>query len=180
MATNNLTVVRRYSRAVFELAKQRDILVQVNDDLTQLADGISSQADFVTFMESPAIKLSVKQDLVNQLIAGANELSQNLIKMLFDAGRITQLGEVVAEFKKLYDQDQKIVRAIVTTAIELDATQKQRLADKFAQVVGAKEVILTPVIDESIVGGVILQSSDYIYDGSIKTRIERVKRLLLK
>ena len=45
---------------------------------------------------------------------------------------------------------------------------------------GAKKVIIDPIVDPGIIGGVILKSESYIYDGSIKTKIARIKRLLLK
>ncbi|HJE97876.1 MAG TPA: F0F1 ATP synthase subunit delta, partial [Ligilactobacillus acidipiscis] len=50
---------------------------------------------------------------------------------------------------------------------------------KFAQVVGANKVVLEPVVDEEIIGGVVLRSKGNIYDGSVKSKIDKIKRLLL-
>ena len=100
--------------------------------------------------------------------------------MAYDYGRIANLVAIIDAFNNLYDEYEKVVRVKVTTAIELDKEQEDKLSDSFAKLVGAKKVIVNPQIDESIIGGVVLQSKSYIYDGSIKTKIERIKRLLLK
>ena len=100
--------------------------------------------------------------------------------MLFDYRRISNLEAIIDEFNRLYDQERKVVRAVVRTAVELDDQQKDTLAKKFAEVEGANQVILDAKVDPSIIGGVVMQSESHIYDGSIKTKLEKIKRLLLK
>ena len=68
----------------------------------------------------------------------------------------------------------------MTTAVELDQTRKDKIAASFAKVVGAKKVELETVVDPEIIGGVVLKSSSYVFDGSIKSKIANIKRLLLK
>ena len=68
----------------------------------------------------------------------------------------------------------------MTTAIELDEDQKAKLATSFANVVGAEKVLIDSVVDPDIIGGVIMQSASVVYDGSIKSKIEGIKRLLLQ
>ena len=79
----------------------------------------------------------------------------NLLDMLYDYGRITSLEGIIDEFDRLNDEFEKTVRASVITAIELDEERKQKLASSFANVVGAKKVIIDPIVDPGIIGGVI-------------------------
>ena len=46
---------------------------------------------------------------------------------------------IIDEFNRLTDEDEKTVRATVTTAVELDQTRKDKIAASFAKVVGAKK-----------------------------------------
>src|SRR5699024_7552822 len=93
----------------------------------------------------------------------SSKLMTNLLDMLYDYGRITNLEGIIDEFDRLNDEFEKTVRASVITAIELDEERKQKLASSFANVVGAKKVIIDPIVDHGIIGGVILKSENYIY-----------------
>lgn len=180
MALDNPTVARRYSQALFEVAQEKGQLKDLSLELNELKKGLLAQPQFMTFMASPAIKPEAKLAMINAMTEEASDLTKNLVMMAYDYGRIANLVAIIDAFNNLYDEYEKVVRVKVTTAIELDKEQEDKLSDSFAKLVGAKKVIVNPQIDESIIGGVVLQSKSYIYDGSIKTKIERIKRLLLK
>lgn len=110
----------------------------------------------------------------------ASEVVKNLLEMLFDYDRIADLDVIIAEYFRLNDEYEKTVRATVTTAVALDEKQKANLESSFARVVGASKVVLEEKIDPDIIGGVILKSNNYIYDGSLKLKFARIKRMLLK
>jgi len=180
MALDNPTVARRYSQALFEVAQEKGQLKDLSLELAELKQGILTQPQFITFMVSPAIKPEAKLAMVKSITEKASDLTKNLVLMAYDYGRIANLVAIIDEYNTLYDEYEKVVRVTVTTAIELDKEQEDKLSDSFAKLVGAKKVIVKPQVDQSIIGGVVLQSKSYIYDGSIKTKIERIKRLLLK
>lgn len=73
----------------------------------------------------------------------------------------------------------KIVRAEVISATELDNDQRDRLAKAFEKRVGAAKVIFDTKVDASLIGGVVIKSADMTIDGSVQTRINKVKELLL-
>ncbi|MCP0885958.1 F0F1 ATP synthase subunit delta [Ligilactobacillus sp. WILCCON 0076] len=180
MALDNSTIAHRYSQALFEVAQEKKQLENISAELAEVKKGIATQPQFTVFMTSPSINYEAKLALLESLTKNASELTKNLLNMLFDYNRIANLNDVINEFNKLYDEFQKTVRVTVTTAIKLDDIQTKKLSDSFANIVNAKNVVVKPVVDSTIIGGVILQSNSYIYDGSIKTKIERIKRLLLK
>ena len=66
-------------------------------------------------------------------------MTSNLLAMLYDYRRIANLEDIIDEFNRLTDEDEKTVRATVTTAVELDQTRKDKIATSFAKVVGAKK-----------------------------------------
>lgn len=180
MALDRQTVAKRYGKALFEVVQEKDVRSDVLLELAEIKKIIDAEPKFITFMTSPSIKQEDKLAMIKHITDGASEVTTNLLDMLFDYGRIANLEDVIGEFNRLNDEFEKTVRVKVTTAIELDEDQKEKLASSFANVVGAEKVLVDSVIDPDIIGGVVMQSASCVYDGSIKSRIESIKRLLLK
>lgn len=180
MSQSNATIARRYGKALFELAQEKQVLEDVQAELTALNQAFNEESQFMLFMTSPQITEDAKQAMLTTITANLSLVTKNLVTMLYDYRRLVNFDGIVSEFNRLNDEYHKTVRATVTTAIELDDEQKDKLASSFANVVGANKVVVDTVVDESIIGGVILHSNSYIYDGSIKSKIEHIKRLLLK
>ena len=180
MAIDNATIARRYGNALFEVAKEQDSLAETATELNEIKAALEKEPGFVVFMTSPQIDEKVKKDTLESMAKGASSLVANLLHMLFDYHRIANLESIIGEFNRLYDADRKIVRATVKTAIALEDDQKQKLATTFAKIENANQVILDEKVDPSIIGGVVLQSESHIYDGSIRSKFEQIKRLLLK
>ena len=180
MALDKQTIAKRYGKALFETAKEQDVLTETSSELAQIKQVLQAEPQFVDFMTSVAIKHDAKLEMLKNLQSGTSELTSNLLAMLYDYRRIANLEDIIDEFNRLTDEDEKTVRATVTTAVELDQTRKDKIAASFAKVVGAKKVELETVVDPEIIGGVVLKSSSYVFDGSIKSKIANIKRLLLK
>ena len=180
MSQSNATIARRYGKALFELAQEKQVLEDVQAELTALNQAFNEESQFMLFMTSPQITEGAKQAMLTTITANLSPVTKDLVTMLYDYRRLVNFDGIVSEFNRLNDEYHKTVRATVTTAIELDDEQKDKLASSFANVVGANKVVVDTVVDESIIGGVILHSNSYIYDGSIKSKIEHIKRLLLK
>lgn len=180
MKLDNETIVHRYGKALFELAEEMKIRNKFHSELQEYKKVLQNEPQLKVFMSSNQISLEAKLKIMEILKKDSSKLMTNLLDMLYDYGRITNLEGIIDEFDRLNDEFEKTVRASVITAIELDEERKQKLASSFANVVGAKKVIIDPIVDPGIIGGVILKSESYIYDGSIKTKIARIKRLLLK
>lgn len=180
MKLDNETIVHRYGKALFELAEEMKIRNEFHSELQEYKKVLQNEPQLKVFMSSNQISPEAKLKIMEILKKDSSKLMTNLLDMLYDYGRITNLEGIIDEFDRLNDEFEKTVRASVITAIELDEERKQKLASSFANVVGAKKVIIDPIVDPGIIGGVILKSESYIYDGSIKTKIARIKRLLLK
>lgn len=180
MALSDQTIAKRYGKALFESAKEADVLEETGLELAQLKQVLQAEPRFVSFMTSPSIKQEDKLSMLENLKSGASDLTKNLVSMVYDYRRIANLEGIIDEFNRLTDEEEKTVRATVTTAIELDDARKDKIAASFAKVVGAKKVILDTKVDPEIIGGAILKSNSYIFDGSIRSKIAEIKRLLVK
>ena len=157
MKLDNETIVHRYGKALFELAEEMKIRNEFHSELQEYKKVLQNEPQLKVFMSSNQISPEAKLKIMEILKKDSSKLMTNLLDMLYDYGRITNLEGIIDEFDRLNDEFEKTVRASVITAIELDEERKQKLASSFANVVGAKKVIIDPIIDPEIIGGVILK-----------------------
>ena len=180
MAMDKTMIANHYGNALFEVAKDQNDLAAIAKELDQLQTILKAQPKLMAFMTSPQIKVEAQQTVIAALKKDASPLVTNLIQMTYDYHRFELLNQIISEFNKLYDEERQIVHITVITVSKLDEDQKQRLATVFAKRLGAKRVMINEEIDPSIIGGVVLKSNSRIYDGSIKTKLEKIKRMLIK
>ncbi|GAF35275.1 ATP synthase delta chain [Lentilactobacillus farraginis DSM 18382 = JCM 14108] len=117
--------------------------------------------------------------MLTPITENASDFINNFLKVVGSYRRFPDIITIIDQFQKLYEDDKKIVRAEVVSATELDSDQQDRLAKAFEKRVGAAKVIFDTKVDKSLIGGIVIKSSDVIIDGSVRTRINKVKDLLL-
>ena len=170
MKLDNETIVHRYGKALFELAEEMKIRNKFHSELQEYKKVLQNEPQLKVFMSSNQISPEAKLKIMEILKKDSSKLMTNLLDMLYDYGRITSLEGIIDEFDRLNDEFEKTVRASVITAIELDEERKQKLASSFANVVGAKKIIIDPIVDPGIIGGVIL-TIIFCQDYSVGTAI---------
>lgn len=180
MKLNSITLAKRYARALFELANEQDILEDVTKDLNGIAKIFKDNPNYIKQLKNPNLPLKVKSSVIVFLKKDANPLVKNFIQMVFDYQRIENINLIVDFFNRLLDQKNNIVHASVTTAIALNKDQKENLINKLVQYLNVDKVILNTKVDQSIIGGVIVKTDTKIIDGSIETKISKIKRILVK
>ncbi|GEL14749.1 ATP synthase F1 subunit delta [Pediococcus cellicola] len=180
MSLDKMTIAKRYAKALFDLAVEKDQVEPIYNDLQQLEQVFSDVPNLSQVLADVRLKDEQKASIVKSLKKDASEYVKNLIQMIYDYGRIGNMLDIITQFKVLYDAYNHIAYADLSTAVEIDADQKKRLADGFAKRIGAQKVILNSRLDPSIIGGAVLKSNGLIYDGSIRTKMAKIKRMLLK
>nr|WP_054757522.1 ATP synthase F1 subunit delta [Liquorilactobacillus satsumensis] len=181
MKLSKTMVAHRYGNALFALAKEKNVREELLAELLEMKKALAEEPQLMVFLTSKQIEPGgVRREVIEKLAASSSELAANLLRMLFDYGRIADLDVIITEYVRLNDSFENTVRATVTTAIPLAEEQKDRLTSAFAKIVGANKIILDERVDPSVIGGAILRSNDYVYDGSLKLKIARIRRMLLK
>ena len=166
---------RRYARAVFESATGED---RVEEWGTQL--GVLSQVfrnpEMVEVLSNPTIPIEERMELVTSLNVLDHEAS-NLARLLIESDHVDEMGGIADEFEHLADGAAGRVRATVTTAVELEPEDRDRVAGELSKRLG-KEVSMDVVVDPRILGGLKLQYGDRIIDASVATRLQQLRRRL--
>lgn len=166
---------RRYARAVFELASQEE---RVDEWRAQLATlrALMTQPQVEAVLVNPTIASEERMRLL-RATEGLEPESVNLARLLIESDRVREISGVAEEFDALADQAAGRVRATVTTAVELEPRDRDRVARELSNRLG-KEVTLTVVVDPRILGGLKLQYGDRLVDATIATRLQQLRRRL--
>ncbi len=175
----NYLVAERYAKALCN-SLENDALDGATEALECLTEIYRSSEALRNVLSSPAIELDKRRDLLRDVLAAAeiDGLVARLADILLSRGRITLLPDVTTVFGMLADERQDRVRATVITAVEPSAEQEERLRQALVKWSG-KEVRIHRDINPDILGGAITKVAGAVIDGSIRTRIERLREELL-
>lgn len=174
------TVANRYARAIFELAQEDGQLDQTYQELVSVRQVFLDNPRLAPLLAGVDLGIKEKQALVDQVKEGASKYVANLLQMAFDYRRMSDMVAIVDEFERRYDEMHKRVHAEVVTAVQLDETRRNQLRDNLAARLGAQEIVLNEKVDPTILGGVVVKTANQTLDGSIKTKIEQIRRLIVK
>ena len=168
---------RRYAQVVFQIAKEQNKTAQWQQDLRAIAV-LASQKDGARLLRSPRLPAATKQTLLREALGGAQADAANLALFLVTQGRLESLARPLSlEYDRMLDDDQGIVRSIVTTAVALDSAQQQDIAAQLSRVSG-KNVQMEHRVDPDIIGGMVIRIGDRIIDGSVRSKLRGLRRNL--
>ncbi|SEM79905.1 F0F1 ATP synthase subunit delta [Lihuaxuella thermophila] len=170
-------VAKRYAKALFEVALEKNLLDQVEKDLQLIAETFSSTPELIEWLNHPATDTAKKKEFFSSVFTQVTELVKNLLFLLADRHRENIVAEISAEYKHLANEAKGMAEAIVTTAFPMTEEDKKELVETFQPIVG-KTLQIKEVVDSDILGGVIVQVGDRLYDGSLRTKLTRFQERL--
>ena len=167
---------RRYARAVFELAQQDGDIEEWGRRLARVSE-LFSDPSVAAVLSNPTIATTQREALVATAPHLFDQEATNLARLLIESGRIGEASAINDEFELLADQAAGRLRATVTTAIELEKEDRDRLERDLSKSLG-KDVRLTASVDRRVIGGLKLQYGDRIVDATVATRLQQLRRRL--
>lgn len=172
-------VAHRYAHALFNVAVNRDTVDIVASELFQLKSFSDKDKRFLSFLEAPQVLTEHKIALLKQLFTTrVSPPLMSFLLLLIEKGRIEYLGEIAREFEELLEVYKGIIRARVTTAVQMDDGYKQRLRQKLEQISG-KKIEIIHKIDKGIIGGIIVQLDYKVIDHSVRRQLAELRHNLL-
>jgi F-type H+-transporting ATPase subunit delta len=86
--------------------------------------------------------------------------------------------KIIESFEKIYNSQNGIIEARVVTAQKLESPQIQKIEKYIQKKYQAKKVILKNIVDENIKGGMIVKVGDEVMDGSLRGKLEELRKIL--
>jgi F-type H+-transporting ATPase subunit delta len=173
------SIARRYAKALMQLGVEDGNYERLGRELGSLARVIKGSPELVATMTNPAFGRTDREKVLRAVLQriGASQTVVNATRLLLDRARIAQLPDISRELDAMIDEKAGRVAAQVTSAAPLDDGQKQRLTAALERMSG-KKVEMQVAHDPALLGGVVAQVGDTIYDGSLRTQLEKMKQTL--
>ena len=160
----------RYAKATLNLAKEKGLAKEVNDDMILIQKTIEENHDLEVMLKSPVIKSDLKRSVLKEVFEKkVNPITIGLLKLLIENKRPALLNLVAKEYIVIYDFLQGVEVAQVTSAVPLTKELEKTILKRVQEAVG-KEISLNNIVDPSIIGGFVLRVGDELYDSSVAYR----------
>ena len=173
------TLSERYAKALWQIAEERNEIDKFNKELSEVTNAISENPDIEGFFVNPVIKIPDKKEVLQKSFEGkVDEEIYNFLDLLIDKNRIFLLGSIKSLFEQKIAEKQNILNVEAQTVIPLDEDMRGKLAEKLEKITG-KNINIINVIDESIIGGVILRFGGNVIDGSVQTQLKKIQKQLI-
>jgi F-type H+-transporting ATPase subunit delta len=173
------SVARRYARALLSLGVEEGRHEQYGDELESVLAALERSKEAGYFLRAPGYSAAQRHNAVDAL-ASALKLSPvvvNFLRLLVDRQRIADLAQIARAYRVLVDEKVGRIRATVTAAAPLSDQETARLREAIAAMTG-RTIVLDSKTDPSIIGGVVTQVGATMFDGSLRTQLERMREEL--
>lgn len=174
------TVARNYAETLFELATRNDALQEYGDAIETVAQLIEEDPRFRLFLETPRIDDDDKKQVVRRAFGEVLPRHVlNFVLVTIDKRRQRLLRSISGQYQGLLDAHMGREHVQVTVARPVDDATRQVITERLSAALG-KEAIPHIRVQPEILGGLVVRTGDTIYDGSIRRRLDAMRRRLLQ
>ena len=174
-------IARRYAKALVQLGAEAGTVEPFNDELARVSQAFADHPSLTAVLRNPAHGLEAKQKVLGEVMTklSLSPTIVNFLRLLLDRGRILCLPQIVGSYSALADEISGIVRPVVSSGMPLSDEQIKQIRASLETATG-KKVALTVQVDPSLIGGVVTKIGDRVFDGSVKTQLDRIQDILQK
>ncbi|MGH7808718.1 MAG: ATP synthase F1 subunit delta [Candidatus Binatia bacterium] len=174
------SLARRYTRALFQLAResgQEEAIGQQVDEFFTAYNGSNLQ----TVLTNPAFDVATRKRILIQ-VGNAQQLSVvaiHFLSLLLERDRLAHLPGIVSCYRRLLNEAKGRVEAKVVSATALEPGLAERVSEQLRAMSG-KDVVLQQEVDPSLMGGMTVELEGKVYDGSIRSQLEKMKQRIAR
>lgn len=172
----------RYAKALFDVAVQeKNDLAQVDRDLQALVAMMSASPELAQASGRSGVTEAARKSLM-EAVADRMSLAapvKKLLVLLAESRKLNLVPDLAIAYREQLLAHQNIVRAEITSAVALSPEKTTALAESLGKVTG-KQVDLSVSVDPELLGGVVAKIGSTVYDGSVRTQLQRMRAELTK
>ena len=176
-----IALARRYAEAVVDAAQKEGQADPVLEELAELESEVLAKfPGFGQVLASDRVPAAEKDRILTDVFEGrASSLVLRSLRVLNRHGRLGLLGPIIREARAIWNRRNRRIPVSVRSAVPLDDSQMQALLDRLKGLV-AGTPILTATIDPGLIGGLVIQVGDQLYDASVKNRLAQLRHRLIE
>lgn len=171
-------VSEAYAKGLFSLALDEGLDRQILQQLQALDQSIGQEPQFLRLLSTPGLSKEERCRILDDSFRGKlHNYVLNFMKILTERGYIRGFSQCVRAYEALYDRTHGILAVCAATAVPMTGDQQTRLHEKLTKLTG-KTIRLTNRVDPGVLGGVRLDYDGKRIDGTVKTRLDEIGKLL--
>lgn len=173
---NETRVASRYAKSLLELAIEQKVVEDVNKDMTLFMQINEQNPQFARVLKNPIIPHDKKKTIIQTLLKGrVNNLTTAFVDLIVKRHRESFLYTISKEFVSQYKVYKGIQSAEIISAVQLTDAQIENFVQMIKQMSGKTQVDIKTKIDESIIGGFVLQVGDRQVDQSVRSKLNKLR-----
>ncbi len=174
-------ISKTYGEALFELAIEENKVDVFEEEISAILDILNENQDFLNLLNHPKIAKEEKLQVVSNVFEG--KISKEVLGFLNIIVSKERNKELVAIMQYFLDEV-KGMKGIgvcyVTTPMELKQAQKEEVVKKLLSTTAYKDMEMHYIVDEKLIGGMVIRIGDRVVDSSIQTKLNNLEAQLLK
>lgn len=176
---SDLAVAKRYAVALFQIAKEQNLLDQIEEELRTVKEVFTNDKNLLSFLEHPKVTRDVKRKTIVNAFSGLSTFVQNTLQLMVDRHRIDAIAAMVDEFIELANDEKSVADAKVYSVRPLTEAETAAVSTAFAAKIGKRTLRITNITDSNLLGGIKLRIGNTIYDGTVSGKLDRLSKQLL-
>ena len=170
-------LARVYAHALFGVGKEKDNLDELHEQLGQFTDAMNENHDMRVFFFSPYFSSAEKREGIEKAVSDAAPEFVNFLELLVEKHRMPVIFAIRTAFDELWAKERSRLEVTVTSAVELDSKVVDKVGKEIAKQTG-QEIDMEAVVDERVVGGLVLRVGNRVLDASVRAKLERLRKEL--
>lgn len=169
-------LAKRYAQALFDLSLENKSLEKVADDMIVVDKIVNESRDLKLLLNNPILDAHKKISVLKKVFTGKiEELSLRFILLITRKGREKYIPFISVAFSDIYKEYKNIVDVTLATAYQTDKEVKNSVLKLLTKITD-KNINLTEVVDDDLIGGYLINLEDYQYDASVKSELKRLRK----
>ena len=172
-------VGKRYALALFHVALEKSEVEKIERELAIVKEVFETNEGLYSFLKSPNITREQKKQTLASVFSDCSSWVLNTLQIMIDRNRVDHIVPMAETYINLSYAKKGVAKALVETARPLTEEEKTAISKVFAEKVGAKELEIQNTVNSDVLGGVKIQIGNRIYDGTLRGKLDRLKRELV-
>lgn len=170
-------VEKRYAKALFEIALEKNLLKQIEQELQLVEKVLNETPGLKDWLHHPSTKPEQLREVFAKAFGELSPYVKNFLSVLIDKKRVTHFSGILASYSELSNEALGLAKAKITSAFPLTPEDREQISRTFESLIG-KKLVLEERVDSDLLGGAIVQIGDRLYDGSLRTKLQRFRENL--
>ena len=168
-------IAQVWARALFEVAKEQDLLDEVRKQLGAFTDALNENRDLMVFFFSPYFSTQEKKEGLKRAVTDAEPAVMNFLEALIERHRMPAIFRIKARYEVLWEDERDLLPVVLTSAVELDKSVVGSIGERIGEQT-KRTVELSSIVDPDILGGIVLRVGNVVLDASIRNRLEQLRK----